>query len=88
MAHDDPGTEAEMWRRYNAAYLMERYAWAERLLSMVVEYGHELEPHIDPTLRPVWKAALRRAWPEDGRGDRAGHLPRPRHDAAAGDPGA
>ncbi len=64
----------EQWERYNQAYLKERYAWAERLLCIVVEYGHELEPHIDPTLRPVWDAALKRAWPEDGPGDRAGML--------------
>ena len=51
----------EQWERYNQAYLKERYAWAERLLCIVVEYGHELEPHIDPKLRPVWEAALKRA---------------------------
>jgi hypothetical protein len=37
---------------------------------MVVEYG--LEQHIDPKLRPAWEAALERAWPEDGPGDRGG----------------
>ena len=49
------------WERYNRAYLQERYVWAERLLCMVVAYGHELEPHIAPQLRPVWDAALTRA---------------------------
>ncbi len=58
--------------RYIQAYLDERYAWADRLLALVTEYG--LEQHIDPTLRPAWEAALERAWPEDGPGDRAGML--------------
>ncbi len=53
----------ETWQRYIAAFLDERYKWAERLITLVV--GLHAEKAIPAHLVPAWNAAVRLYTGED-----------------------